>query len=81
MVYSPECEDFGNLDYFVSGIFKVVGGIDEISCELVMVLYVHVIVKMVLVANCEIVEVCKILENIYCLVNIVMVNELKVLFD
>ena len=36
---------------------------------------------MVPVANCEVAEACKILENTYRSVNIAMVNELKMLFD
>ena len=37
--------------------------------------------RIVPVANCEVAEACKILENTYRSVNIAMVNELKVLFD
>tara|TARA_B100001123_G_scaffold251767_1_gene280910 strand:- start:3803 stop:5110 length:1308 start_codon:yes stop_codon:yes gene_type:complete len=81
LAYSPEREDPGNPDYSASGIPKVVGGIDEISRELATALYAHAIVKTVPVANCEIAEACKILENTYRSVNIAMVNELKVLFD
>jgi len=39
------------------------------------------VVRIVPVANCEVAEACKILENTYRSVNIAMVNELKVLFD
>ena len=81
LAYSPEREDPGNPDYSASGIPKVVGGIDDPSRELASALYSHAIVKTVPVANCEIAEACKILENTYRSVNIAMVNELKILFD
>lgn len=81
LAYSPEREDPGNPDYSASGIPKVVGGIEDVSRELTTALYSHAIVKTVPVANCEIAEACKILENTYRSVNIAMVNELKVLFD
>lgn len=80
VVYSFEWEDLGNLNFFVYFIFKVVGGVGIMSFELVSVLYVYVVVEMIFVFNCEVVEVCKIFENIYCSVNIVMVNEMKILF-
>ncbi|MEE3368574.1 MAG: nucleotide sugar dehydrogenase [Planctomycetota bacterium] len=81
LAYSPEREDPGNPDYSASGIPKVVGGIDDRSRDLASALYSHAIVKTVPVANCEIAEACKILENTYRSVNIAMVNELKILFD
>ena len=81
VAYSPEREDPGNPDFSAAGIPKVVGGMDEISCDLACQLYSHAIVKIVRVANAEIAEACKILENTYRAVNIALVNELKVLFD
>jgi hypothetical protein len=51
------------------------------SSELASALYAHAIVKVVRVANAEIAEACKILENTYRAVNIALVNELKTLFD
>ena len=44
-------------------------------------LYSKAVVNIVPVANCEVAEACKILENTYRSVNIAMVNELKMLFD
>ncbi|HKD38127.1 MAG TPA: nucleotide sugar dehydrogenase [Pirellulales bacterium] len=81
LAYSPEREDPGNPNYTASGIPKVVGGIDSDSSELAQALYGQAVVKIVPVANCEVAEACKILENTYRSVNIAMVNELKVLFD
>ncbi|MCR9202420.1 MAG: nucleotide sugar dehydrogenase [Planctomycetaceae bacterium] len=81
VAYSPEREDPGNPDYTAAGIPKVVGGFDSHSCELATLLYEHAIVQVIPVANAEIAEACKILENTYRAVNIALVNELKVLLD
>ena len=81
VAYSPEREDPGNPDYTAAGIPKVVGGTDAKSCELACKLYEHAIVQIVPVANAEVAEACKILENTYRAVNIALVNELKTLFD
>ena len=81
LAYSPEREDPGNPDYTAAGIPKVVGGIDETSCQLARALYEHAIVQVVPVSSPEVAEACKILENTYRAVNIALVNELKTLFD
>ncbi len=81
VAYSPEREDPGNPDFSASGIPKVVGGLDETSCALASALYRHAVVEVIPVANLEVAEACKILENTYRSVNIAMVNELKMLFD
>src|SRR5690606_22160340 len=60
---------------------KVVGGIDAISLQLACALYDQAVVQVVPVANCEVAEACKILENSYRAVNIALVNELKLVFD
>jgi UDP-N-acetyl-D-glucosamine dehydrogenase len=80
LAYSPEREDPGNPDFAASGIPKVVGGIEENSARLAQMLYASAVVKVVPVANCEVAEACKIVENTYRSVNIGMVNELKMLF-
>ncbi len=81
LAYSPEREDPGNPNYSASGIPKVVGGTEPNSARLAEALYSKAVVNIVPVANCEVAEACKILENTYRSVNIAMVNELKMLFD
>ena len=81
LAFSPEREDPGNPNFTASGIPKVVGGLDPQSSELACALYAHAVVKVVPVANCEVAEACKILENTYRAVNIALVNEFKVLCD
>lgn len=81
LAFSPEREDPGNPDFSAQNIPKVVGGIETASSELAAELYSHAVCRVVPVANCEIAEACKILENTYRSVNIAMVNELKIMFD
>ncbi len=81
LAFSPEREDPGNPDFSAERIPKVVGGIDPESGRLADLLYRQAVARTVPVANCEIAEAAKIVENTYRSVNIAMVNELKMLFD
>lgn len=81
LAYSPEREDPGNPKHSARSIPKVVGGMDGASARLACALYSRAVVQVVPVANCEVAEACKILENTYRAVNIALVNELKVLCD
>ncbi len=81
LAYSPEREDPGNPAHSARRIPKVVGGIDPVSQRLAEIVYRHAVVEVVPVANCEVAEACKILENTYRAVNIALVNELKMLCD
>jgi UDP-N-acetyl-D-glucosamine dehydrogenase len=81
LAYSPEREDPGNPKHSARSIPKVVGGMDGASERLACALYSRAVVHVVPVANCEVAEACKILENTYRAVNIALVNELKVLCD
>jgi len=81
VAYSPEREDPGNPHFTAAGIPKVVGGMDNVSLRLACSLYDQAVAGTVPVANCEVAEAAKVLENIYRAVNIALVNELKILFD
>lgn len=81
VAYSPEREDPGNPEFSAASIPKVVGAINEGSLRIAKTLYDCAVVSTVSVANCEVAEASKVLENIYRAVNIALVNELKVLFD
>jgi UDP-N-acetyl-D-glucosamine dehydrogenase len=81
LAFSPEREDPGNPKYTAGNIPKVVGGADEISLELAVLLYRQAMAAVVPVSTCEVAEASKILENTYRAVNIALVNELKVLFS
>lgn len=81
VAYSPEREDPGNAKFSAAGIPKVVGAIDETSLAVASALYESAVAGVVPVANCEVAEAAKVLENIYRAVNIALVNELKTIFD
>lgn len=81
LAYSPEREDPGNPNFSTSTIPKVVGGLDAESGKVATALYAAAASKVVPVANMEVAEACKILENTYRAVNIALVNEMKILFD
>jgi len=77
VAYSPEREDPGRSDHTTASTPRLVGGLDEASCELAALLLRRAVVDVVPVASAEIAEAAKLLENIYRAVNIAMVNELK----
>jgi UDP-N-acetyl-D-glucosamine dehydrogenase len=79
LVYSPEREDPGNLQFEVRTIPKVVGGMTPACLEHGVALYGQIIDKVVPVSSTRAAELSKILENTYRAVNIALVNELKML--
>ncbi|MGJ8724705.1 MAG: nucleotide sugar dehydrogenase [Roseibacillus sp.] len=81
LLYSPEREDPGNVDFSATNIPKVMGGVTE-NCQAVgMALYGAVVEKVVPVSSTQVAEFSKLLENIYRSVNIGLVNELKIAAD
>ena len=81
LVYSPEREDPGNLDFKTNTIPKVLGGITEQCTKVGVALYKSVINKVVVVSNARTAEMTKLLENIHRSVNIGLMNELKPLAE
>jgi len=77
LAFSPEREDPGRKDHSTQTIPKLVGGVDDASCNLATMLYAAAIKQVIPVENAEIAEAAKLLENIYRCVNIALVNELK----
>lgn len=78
VVYSPEREDPGN-KLNVSSIPKVLGGITPKCTEIGTLFYSQIVVQVVPVSSTETAELTKLVENIQRLVNISLMNELKVL--
>jgi UDP-N-acetyl-D-glucosamine dehydrogenase len=78
LAYSPEREDPGRKDHNTQSIPKLVGGIDDASGQVALSLYRQAIQQVIPVANAEVAEAAKLLENIYRAVNIALVNEMKV---
>jgi len=76
LVFSPERVDPGNLKYKTHNIPKVIGGINKESSELASLFYGSFIEKTYIVSSPRVAEMTKLLENIFRIVNISMINEL-----
>lgn len=76
IAYSPEREDPGNPDYHTSNIPKVVGADTAPEQAMAVALY-GAITTPVPVSNLRTAEAVKLTENIFRLINIALVNELK----
>lgn len=81
LIYSPEREDPGNLNFVTATIPKVCGGITKACLETGLALYGQVINKVVPVSSTRAAEMTKLLENIHRAVNIGLANEMKVVAD
>ena len=81
LIYSPEREDPGNINYNTSTIPKVIGGSTNNCCDVGIYLYNKIIEEIVPVSNTKTAELTKLLENIHRAVNIGLMNELKPLAD
>src|SRR5207244_7660254 len=82
LVYSPERIDYGNAEFGVRNIPKVVGGINDESTQLGAEFYKAILdAAVVTVGSPSVAEATKMLENIFRYVNIALVNELAVLHE
>ena len=81
LVYSPEREDPGNLNYSTNSIPKVLGGVTNSCTKVGVALYENVIKEVIVVSNTRTAEMTKLLENIHRSVNIGLMNELKPLAE
>ena len=81
LLYSPEREDPGNMQFSAVNIPKVMGGTTEACKEVGIALYRAVVEEVVPVSSTKVAEFSKLLENIYRSVNIGLVNELKMAAD
>lgn len=81
LMYSPEREDPGNIEFPLSEIPKVLGGISK-KCSIIgEVLYKSIVKQIIVVKNTKTAEMTKLIENIHRSVNIGLVNELKPLAE
>ncbi|MBX9801204.1 MAG: nucleotide sugar dehydrogenase [Caulobacteraceae bacterium] len=80
IAYSPEREDPGNPDFHTSTIPKVVGADSPAEQRMAVELY-GTFTTPVPVSNLRTAEAVKLTENIFRLVNIALVNELKQVFS
>lgn len=81
LVYSPEREDPGNVNFSTASIPKVCGGDTPNCLNAGHALYHSVINNIVKVSSTRVAEMTKLLENIHRSVNIGLVNEMKLLAD
>ena len=81
LVYSPEREDPGNVEFASTSIPKVCGGVTEACLEAGVHFYSHITQQVVPVSSTRAAEMTKILENTYRAVNIALVNELKIVAE
>jgi UDP-N-acetyl-D-glucosamine dehydrogenase len=81
LLFSPEREDPGNINFSTRTIPKVCGGITPDCLDVGKALYSGVINQVVPVSCTKTAEMTKLLENIYRAVNIGLVNELKIVCD
>ncbi len=81
LVYSPEREDPGNPDFTTHTIPKVVGGHTDACMEVGKAMYQSAIDHIVPVSSTKAAEMTKLLENIHRVVNIGLVNEMKIVAD
>jgi len=81
LVYSPEREDPGNIEFNTTNIPKVLGGSTEECKEVGKALYENIISEIITVSSTQAAEMTKLLENIHRSVNIGLMNELKQLTE
>jgi len=81
LIYSPEREDPGNINFKTGTIPKVVGGYSDNCLEVGLSLFKNVIEELVPVSSLKVAEITKLLENIYRAVNIGLVNDMKKITD
>ncbi len=81
LVFSPEREDPGRMDFTIKTTPKIVGGVTPRCTRIGAALYSKIVNRVVEVSTTRVAEMSKLLENIYRSVNIALVNELKMLCD
>lgn len=79
--FSPEREDPGNPDFTITNVPKVIGADDDASRARMEELYAVIAPSLVPVASSATAEAVKLTENIFRMVNIALVNELKVVYE
>jgi UDP-N-acetyl-D-glucosamine dehydrogenase len=81
LAYSPERVDPGNKKYTIENTPKIVGGVTPKCTEIAALFYSQFVEKVFPVSSPESAEMTKLLENIFRVVNIALVNELMMLCD
>jgi UDP-N-acetyl-D-glucosamine dehydrogenase len=79
--FIPEISDFGNEKFDFAKIPKIVGGVTERCAHITQMLYSFITDDVTVVSSAKVAEAAKILQNTYRLLNISLINEMKVMFD
>lgn len=79
LAFAPERIDPGNKKYNLSNVPKIVGGMTRTCGQLSKLFYQTFIDQVVLVSSPRVAEMTKLLENIFRIVNISLINELALL--
>lgn len=77
LAFSPERIDYGNKEFVVRNIPKVVGGVTPQCTELTTLFFSKFVAQVIPVNSPKIAEMTKLLENVFRSVNIALVNELS----
>ncbi len=80
IAYSPEREDPGNINFSTASIPKVVGANTAPERDMAIAVY-ETITQVVPVSDMKTAEAVKLTENIFRLINIALVNELKTVYQ
>jgi len=81
LAFSPERIDPGRKDFTIKNTPKIVGGVTSNCTILARTLYEQIVDRVIPVSSPKVAEMAKLLENIYRVVNIALVNELAILSD
>jgi UDP-N-acetyl-D-glucosamine dehydrogenase len=81
LAFSPERVDPGNKKFPITKVPKVVGGVTPTCTKLAALLYSYMVEKVMPVSSPKVAEMTKLLENIFRIVNVSMVNELSLICD
>lgn len=81
LAYVPEISDIGNQKYSFTDVPRIVSGVTESCQKHAAKLYAAIGCKIVKASSTRIAESAKLLQNTYRLVNISLINEMKIMFD
>jgi len=81
LCYSPERIDPGREEWTVQNIPKIVGGINDASCDIGCLLYSQIISKVIPVSSLKVAEATKMLENVFRSVNLALIYDISKLFE
>jgi len=81
VVYSPERIDPGRMDFTIQTTPKVCGGVTPNCLSLGKTLYEMIVDQVFSVSNTKTAEFTKLLENVQRMVNIGLINEMKMIAD